>query len=99
MGVNYKSFTESYLDSLSPFGDGIVSMLATIEAQDLIKISKNTMKAALAKKKSAGIKLDTANKSQEQIEQIPRLKGGGMSNYAIGKALKMSASLVAKYAD
>jgi DNA-binding CsgD family transcriptional regulator len=34
---------------------------------------------------------------QEQIEQIHRLKGGGMSNYTIGKALKLSATTVAKY--
>lgn len=97
-GVNYKSFTEPYLDSLGPFGDVIVSMLATIAAQDLIKISENT-KAALAKKKAAGVKLGTPGKSQEQIEQIRRLKGGGMSNYAIGKALKMSASTIAKYVE
>ncbi|MGI4760524.1 MAG: recombinase family protein [Janthinobacterium lividum] len=97
-GVNYKSFTEPYLDSLGPFGDVIVSMLATIAAQDLIKISENT-KAALAKKKAAGVKLGTPGKSQEQIEQIRRLKGSGMSNYAIGKALNMSASTVAKYVD
>jgi DNA invertase Pin-like site-specific DNA recombinase len=28
-GVNYKSFTKPYLDGLGPFGDIIVSMLAT----------------------------------------------------------------------
>jgi DNA invertase Pin-like site-specific DNA recombinase len=95
-GVHYKSFTEPYLDSLGPFGDVIVSMLATIAAQDLIKISENT-KAALAKKKAAGIKLGTPGKNQQQIEQILRLKGGGMSNYAIAKAMGISASTVAKY--
>jgi len=95
-GVNYKSFTEPYLDSLGPFGDVIVSMLATIAAQDLIKISENT-KAALAKKKAAGVKLGTPGKSQAQIEQIRWLKEGGMSNYAISKTLKISASTVAKY--
>jgi DNA invertase Pin-like site-specific DNA recombinase len=95
-GVNYKSYTEPYLDSLGPFGDVIVSMLATIAAQDLIKISENT-KAALAKKKATGVKLGTPGKSQEQIEQIRRLKGEGMSNYAIGKTLNISASTVAKY--
>ena len=52
-GVHYKSFTEPYLDSLGPFGDVIVSMLATIAARDLIKTSENT-KAALAKKKAGG---------------------------------------------
>jgi len=95
-GVDYKSFTEPYLNSLGPFGDVIVSMLATIAAQDLLKISENT-KAALAKKKAAGVKLGTPGKSPAQIEQIRRLKAEGLSNYAIAKALKMSASTVAKY--
>jgi DNA invertase Pin-like site-specific DNA recombinase len=35
-GVDYKSFTEPYLNSLGPFGDVIVSLLATIAAQDLL---------------------------------------------------------------
>jgi DNA invertase Pin-like site-specific DNA recombinase len=95
-GVNYKSFTEPYLDSLGPFGDVIVSMLATIAAQDLIKISENT-KAALAKKKAAGLKLGAPPKSNDLIEQIRRLKGGGASNQAIARALKMSPSTVTKY--
>jgi DNA invertase Pin-like site-specific DNA recombinase len=95
-GVNYKSFTEPYLDSLGPFGDVIVSMLATIAAQDLIKISENT-KAALAKKKAAGMVLGTPTKSVETVEQVRRLKSGGASNQAIARALKMSPSTVAKY--
>jgi DNA invertase Pin-like site-specific DNA recombinase len=68
-------FTEPYLDSLGPFGDVIVSMLATIAAQDLIKISENT-KAALAKKKAAGVRLGAPPKSSDLIEQVRRLKGG-----------------------
>jgi DNA invertase Pin-like site-specific DNA recombinase len=95
-GVNYKSFTEPYLDSLGPFGDVIVSMLATIAAQDLIKISENT-KAALAKKKAAGVQLGAPTKSAEAVEQVRRLKTGGASNQAIARALKMSPSTVAKY--
>jgi DNA invertase Pin-like site-specific DNA recombinase len=95
-GVNYKSFTELYLESLGPFGDVIVSMLATIAAQDLIKISENT-KAALAKKKAAGVQLGAPTKSAEMVEQVRRLKTGGASNQAIARALKMSPSTVAKY--
>jgi DNA invertase Pin-like site-specific DNA recombinase len=95
-GVNYKSFTEPYLDSLGPFGDVIVSMLATIAAQDLIKISENT-KAALAKKKAAGVQLGAPSKSAEVIAQMRRLKASGASNQAIARALKMSPSTVAKY--
>jgi DNA invertase Pin-like site-specific DNA recombinase len=95
-GVNYKSFTEPYLDSLGPFGDVIVSMLATIAAQDLIKISENT-KAALAKKKAAGVQLGTPAKSAEVIAQVRRLKASGASNQAIARALHLSPSTVAKY--
>jgi DNA invertase Pin-like site-specific DNA recombinase len=95
-GVNYKSFTEPYLDSLGPFGDVIVSMLATIAAQDLIKISENT-KAALAKKKAAGIQLGAPAKSAAVIAQVRALKAGGASNQAIARALAMSPSTVAKY--
>jgi DNA invertase Pin-like site-specific DNA recombinase len=70
-------------------------MLAPIAAQDLIKTSENT-KAALAKKKAAGVKLGTLGKSQEQIEQIRRLKDGGISNYTIDKTMGISASTVDK---
>jgi DNA invertase Pin-like site-specific DNA recombinase len=95
-GVNYKSFTEPYLDSLGPFGDVIVSMLATIAAQDLIKISENT-KAALAKKRAAGVQLGAPRKSADLIAQVRQLKASGASNQAIARALKMSPSTVAKY--
>lgn len=71
-GVNYKSFTEPYLDSLGSFGDVIVSMPATIAAQDLIRISENT-KAALAKK-AAGVQLGAPTKGTAIIEQVRRLK-------------------------
>jgi DNA invertase Pin-like site-specific DNA recombinase len=95
-GVDYKSFTEPYLNSLGPFGDVIVSMLATIAAQDLIKISENT-KAALAKKRAGGQKLGPPTKSADVVEQVRRLKAGGASNQAIARALQISPSTVAKY--
>jgi DNA invertase Pin-like site-specific DNA recombinase len=78
-GVNYKSFTEPYLDSLGFFDDVIVSLLATIAAQDLLKMSENT-KAALAKKKAAGMQLGASSKSADVIAQVQRLKASGVSN-------------------
>ena len=95
-GVNYKSFTESCLDSLGPFGDVIVSMLATIAAQDLIKISENT-KASLAKKKAAGIRLGAPIKSAAVIAQAQSLKLEGKTNGAIARTLNILPSTVAKY--
>ena len=95
-GVNYKSFTEPYLDSLGPFGDVIVSMLATIAAQDLVKISENT-KSALAKKRTAGIKLGAPTKSMAIVEQARELKAERKSNGYIARSLGISPSTVAKY--
>ncbi|WP_046244630.1 recombinase family protein [Hymenobacter terrenus] len=95
-GVNYNSFTEPYLDSLGPFGDVMVAMLATIAAQDLIKISENT-KASLAKKKAAGIQLGAPTKSLAVVEQARALKGEGKSNGYIARTLAISPSTVAKY--
>jgi DNA invertase Pin-like site-specific DNA recombinase len=95
-GVDYKSFTEPYLNSLGPFGDVIVSLLATIAAQDLLKISENT-KAALAKKKAAGVQLGAPRKSADFIAHVRRLKTNGLSNQAIARALQMSPSTVTKY--
>lgn len=95
-GVNYKSFTEPYLDSLGPFGDVIVSMLATIAAQELIRISENT-KALLAKKKASGIKLSAPVKGATIVDQAQVLKSGGKSNGAIARTLGISPSIVAEY--
>lgn len=95
-GVNYKSFTEPYLDSLGPFGDVIVSMLATIAAQDLIKVSENT-KAALAKKKELGVKLGAPTKTPAVVAHAQDLKSKGYSNGLIARTLSISPSTVAKY--
>ncbi|HEX8326657.1 MAG TPA: recombinase family protein [Hymenobacter sp.] len=95
-GVNYKSFTEPYFDSLGPFGDVIVLMLATIAAQDLIKISENT-KSALAKKKAAGAKLGAPTKAAAVVATVLELKGEGKSNGYVTRTLGISPGTVAKY--
>ena len=73
-------------------------MLATIAAQDLIKISENT-KAALAKKKAAGMQLGAPMKSPAVVAQAQVLKSSGKSNGAIARALGISPSTVAKYVN
>jgi len=95
-GVGYKSYTEQYLDSTGIFKEAVVSILAIVAKQERVRLSERT-KAGIARARSKGKQLGKPSKSQEVVEQIRRLKGGGMSNYAIGKALEMSASTVAKY--
>lgn len=43
IGVGWKSFTEQYLDSLGPFRDGVLSILACIAQQERIRLSERTL--------------------------------------------------------
>jgi len=52
-GVAYRSFTEQYLDSLGPFRDAVLAILACIAKQERIRISERT-KAGLARARSTG---------------------------------------------
>ncbi|SRR5713101_2627319 len=52
-GVGYKSFTEQYLDSLGPFREAVLAILACIAKQERIRLSERT-RAGLAKAKSQG---------------------------------------------
>jgi DNA invertase Pin-like site-specific DNA recombinase len=95
-GVGFKSYTEQYLDSTGIFKEAVISILATVVKQERVRLSERT-KAGLERARGKGTKLGKPGLDQEQIEQIRRLKGGGLSNYAIGKALKLSATTVGKY--
>jgi DNA invertase Pin-like site-specific DNA recombinase len=95
-GVGYKSYTEQYLDSTGIFKDAVISILAIVAKQERVRLSERT-RAGIERARGKGTKLGKPGLVQEQVEQMRRLKGGGMSNYAIGKALKLSATTVAKY--
>ena len=97
-GVDFKSYTEQYLDSTGIFKEAVISILATVAKQERVRLSERT-KAGVARARSKGTKLGKPGLKQEDIEQIRRLKSGGLSNYAIGKALKLSATTVAKYVN
>jgi len=48
-GIGWKSFTEQYLDSLGPFADAILSVLACVAKQERIRLSERT-RAGLAQR-------------------------------------------------
>jgi DNA invertase Pin-like site-specific DNA recombinase len=97
-GVGYKSYTEQYLDSTGIFKDAVISILAIVAKQERVRLSERT-RAGLVRAKSKGTKLGKPGLKEEQIDQIRRLKDGGMSNYAIGKSMGLSATTVAKYVE
>jgi DNA invertase Pin-like site-specific DNA recombinase len=87
-GVGYKSYTEQYLDSTGIFKDAVISILAIlailaiVAKQERVRLSERT-RAGIERAKSKGTKLGKPGLVQEQIDQIRRLKGGSLSNYAI----------------
>jgi DNA invertase Pin-like site-specific DNA recombinase len=95
-GVGYKSYTEQYLDSTGIFKEAVISILAIVAKQERVRLSERT-RAGIERARGNGTKLGKPGLSQEQIDQVRRLKGGGMSNYAIGKSMSLSATTVAKY--
>jgi DNA invertase Pin-like site-specific DNA recombinase len=99
-GVGYKSYTEQYLDSTGIFKEAVISILAIVAKQERVRLSERTragIERAKSKGKQLGKQLGKPGFDQEQIDQIRRLKGGGLSNYAISKAMGISKTTVAKY--
>ena len=52
-GVAYRSFTESYIDSLGPFRDVVISLLAALARQERIRLSERVV-AGLARARKEG---------------------------------------------
>jgi DNA invertase Pin-like site-specific DNA recombinase len=92
-GVNFKSYTEQYIDSCGIFKDVIISLLSTLARQEKIRISER-VKAGLARSKKIG---GRPKVSTELINQINTLKTAGKSNRSIARALNLSHSTVGLY--
>ncbi|MGE5110667.1 MAG: recombinase family protein [Acidobacteriaceae bacterium] len=93
-GTQYKSFTEQYLDSLGPFRDAVLAILACIARQEKVRISERT-KAGLARAASRGRLPGRPKAIDEELrERIIRLRAAGVSYTNIAKKLGVSESSV-----
>ena len=92
-GVNFKSYTEQYIDSCGIFKDVIISLLSTLAKQEKIRISER-VRAGLARSTKKG---GRPTISENIIQQIKNLKSDGLSNRAVAKHLSLSHSTVGLY--
>lgn len=93
-GVKYRSYTEAYLDTLGPFGDAIVALLAAIAKQERQRISERVL-AGLARARAQGrVGGRRAVLDSKQIAKAKALKAKGESLRAIGAALGVSHETV-----
>jgi DNA invertase Pin-like site-specific DNA recombinase len=93
-GVNWKSFTEPYLDSCGMFADVIVSLLATLARQESVRRSERAS-AAYAKLKAQG-RTDHLGRKRLVLDRdkVRAMAAGGMSTRAIASKLKVSHTSV-----
>jgi DNA invertase Pin-like site-specific DNA recombinase len=82
-GVQWRSFTEWYLDSTGTFKDAIVSILATLAKQERIRLSERT-KAGLERARKQGRTLGRP-RAEVDVCEIRAMRADGMSWGAISR--------------
>lgn len=92
-GVNYRSYTEQYIDSCGIFKDVVISLLSTLAKQEKLRISER-VRAGLSRSKKKNGRPQTSDKV---ITQIKVLKEQGFSNRSIARNLRISHSTVGLY--
>ena len=95
-GVNWRSFTEQYLDSCGMFRDAVLSILATIAKQERVRISERTL-AGLARAKRQGKTLGRPKVVCDR-DKIRKMRASGKSLGQIAAELDMSKTTVARIA-
>ena len=87
-GVNFRSFTEQYLDSCGIFKDAVLAILAVIAKQERVRLSERTL-AGLAKARRQG-RIGGRPKVVCDRGKGERLRAAGLS--LTGIAAKVGAS-------
>jgi DNA invertase Pin-like site-specific DNA recombinase len=93
-GVGYRSFTESYLDSVGPFRDAVVAILGCIARQERQRISERVL-AGLQKARREG-RMGGRPKVIVSTNKIRKLADQGLSAVQIGEQLGCSRMTVAR---
>jgi DNA invertase Pin-like site-specific DNA recombinase len=88
-GVNYRSFTEQYLDSCGMFKDAVLAILAVIAKQERVRLSERTL-AGLAKARKQG-RVGGRPRLVVRRDQVARYRAEGLSISQI--AAKMTIPL------
>jgi len=91
-GVGYRSLTETYLDSMGPFSDVVISLLSCIARQERLRVSERTV-AGLMRVRAEGRVLGRP-KVVQSANHVIELRQQGMTLTAIAAELAISESSV-----
>jgi DNA invertase Pin-like site-specific DNA recombinase len=96
-GVNYRSFTEQYLDSTGMFKEAVIGILAAVAKQERVRLSERTI-AGLERAKAQG-KVGgrpPASNNHKLVAGVAKLKAAGKSIRVIAGELGISTGTVVK---
>jgi DNA invertase Pin-like site-specific DNA recombinase len=91
-GVNFRSFTEQYLDSCGIFKEAVLGILSTIAKQERVRLSERTL-AGLAKARRQG-RIGGRPKVVCDRGKVERLRAAGLSLTEIAAKVGASKSSV-----
>jgi DNA invertase Pin-like site-specific DNA recombinase len=93
-GVNWRSFTEQYLDSCGVFRDAVLSILATIAKQERVRLSERTL-AGLARVRRQGKRLGRPPLTCDRTK-LRDMRKAGLSFGKIALKMQMSKTSVVR---
>ena len=97
LGVNFKSYTEQYLDTDNELIRHVVlGMLAYFAKLQREKISENT-KSALARKKAQGMKLGQPSKFDRHRDDLVQMMEKGVAKKEMARRTGLSIQTIRKY--
>jgi DNA invertase Pin-like site-specific DNA recombinase len=94
-GVNYRSFTEQYLDSTGIFKEAVIGILAAVAKQERVRLSERTI-AGLERARAEG-RVGGRPKAEDDLKlmrQFQKLKDAGKSVRGIAGELGISPTTV-----
>jgi DNA invertase Pin-like site-specific DNA recombinase len=98
-GVNYRSFTEQYLDSTGIFKEAVIGILAAVAKQERVRLSERTI-AGLERARAQG-RVGGRPKAEDDITTVKafhKLRAAGLSIRSIASELRVSPTTVQKLA-
>jgi DNA invertase Pin-like site-specific DNA recombinase len=96
-GVDYRSFTEQYLDSTGIFKEAVIGILAAVAKQERVRLSERTI-AGLERARSQGRVggRPRAEDDAAKMKTFRRLKARGLSVRTIAAEMAISPTTVQK---
>jgi len=92
-GVNWRSYTEQYLDSCGIFRDAVLSILATVAKQERVRLSERTL-AGLARARRQGKRLGRPRVVCDR-SKVQELRDQGLSLSVIAGRIGISKTMAA----